>query len=64
MEFMAAPMPDMPEPPSTDAPKLPPWGDTDVIPPTVMPMLFILYVEAIGLMFPPVMLELLIDVSG
>lgn len=64
MEFMAAPMPDIPGLPSTDAPKLPPCGDTEVIPPTVIPMLFMLYVDAIGLMFPPAMLALLIDVSG
>lgn len=64
MLFMAAPIPDIPELPSTPAPKLPPCGDTEDIPPTVMPILFILYVDVIGLIFPPAMLVLLIDVSG
>lgn len=40
--FMAAPIPVIPELPSTEAPKPPPCGETDDIPPTVMPILFIL----------------------
>lgn len=64
MVFIAAPIPAIPGLPSTPVPKLPPCGETDDIPPTVIPMLFMLYVDVMGLIFPPAILGLLIDVSG
>ncbi|EAT45558.1 AAEL003175-PA [Aedes aegypti] len=64
MVFIAAPIPLIPGFPSTPAPNDPPCGETEVIPPTVIPILFILYVDGMGLIFPPAILVLLIDVSG
>uniref|UniRef100_A0A1B0CJG3 Uncharacterized protein n=1 Tax=Lutzomyia longipalpis TaxID=7200 RepID=A0A1B0CJG3_LUTLO len=64
MVFIAAPMLDMPDEPSTADPKLPLCGDTDVIPPTVIPIVFMEYVGApMGLILPPAILDELV-VSG
>jgi hypothetical protein len=67
IEFIAAaaPIVVIPDEPSTD--ELKPavlCGDTDDMPPTDMPMLFMLYVGVIGDILPPDMAELVIVVSG
>lgn len=62
--LIAAPILVIPDEPRTFDPKLPLCGDTDVIPPTVIPIVFMEYVGApMGLILPPAILDELV-VSG